>query len=334
MKDIIFKLNSLKKVVPTKNWKEQNRGVLMSQITQTSEAAEFNWFRTTVQKLAFSMLQQTAKPTVAVFLIVIFVFGGGLISIKAAKNTAPGDSLYIAKIISEKTQLALTFDQKEKIRLGLMFARNRAEEINKILSNEDEEEGGQVVAKLKDDFRKELSQARERLKNININQPLALEAVNQEIEEEASEENHVFSANLGKDEKGISISGEDEEKVVEEAVVEETAVDEEVPTSTPEIVEASSSASVITEVDKEKDVNPQDLLDEAGVLLENQDYTAVLSKLDEAGEAIDQPDDQGEVKGESESATTTESGESEEIPTDEGGEVLGVAEENTATSSE
>ncbi|MCD4762286.1 DUF5667 domain-containing protein, partial [bacterium] len=312
MKDIILKLNSLKKVAPTKSWKEQNRGVLMSQIAQTGETVEFSWLRTTFQKLAFSMLQQTARPTVAVFLIVIFVFGGGLISIRAAKNTAPGDSLYIAKIVSEKTQLALTFDQKEKIRLGLMFARNRAEEINKILSNENEEESGKVVAKLKDNFRKELSQARERLKNINVNQSLALEAVSQETGEEASEENQVFSANLGKDEKGISISGEDEEKTVEETIVnEEVVADEEAPTSTPETVEeATSSVSAIID-DEEKEVNPQEILDEAGVLLANQDYTAVLSKLDEAGEAIDQPDDQGEVKGENESATTTESGESE-----------------------
>ena len=53
-----------------------------------------------------------------------------------AEKTKPGDSLYIAKIVSEKTQYALTFDDKSKAQLGLQFATNRVEEMNKVLAEE------------------------------------------------------------------------------------------------------------------------------------------------------------------------------------------------------
>lgn len=102
-KDIIQKLNILKEVKPDNNWKTQSREVLLSQISQAETVPEFSWFRITGQKLILQMLRTTLQPAVASFLFVILVLGGGFISVVASKNTMPGDSLYIAKIINEKT---------------------------------------------------------------------------------------------------------------------------------------------------------------------------------------------------------------------------------------
>src|SRR3989339_293021 len=103
------------------------------------------------QKL--SLLRYVSQPVMAVFLIAGVLLGGGFFSLNAAKDTKPGDSLYIAKIISEKTQFALTFNEKKKVKLGIEFAGNRAKEITQVLSEEGDVEIR--VEKLKDNFKKQ-----------------------------------------------------------------------------------------------------------------------------------------------------------------------------------
>ncbi len=91
----------------------------------------------------------------------------------------------------------------------------------------------------------------------------------------------------------------------------------------------------MTEVQTEEESpaqDPQTILLEAGILLDANDLLGTITKLDEAHAIIEQGDDTGEVKGETEvvetSTSTPEVGEEE-------GEVLGATEEaEEATSTE
>src|SRR3989339_684291 len=163
-KELLSQLNKLKNIKPDTAWKNRNREILLSQIS-SSTVDKIGFFDIFAQKL--SLLRYVSQPVMAVFLIAGVLLGGGFFSLNAAKDTKPGDSLYIAKIISEKTQFALTFNEKKKVKLGIEFAGNRAKEITQVLSEEGDVEIR--VEKLKDNFKKEIAGVKTRLENINNN---------------------------------------------------------------------------------------------------------------------------------------------------------------------
>lgn len=298
-KELLTQLNKLKDIKPDSAWKQRNRDILLSQISAatTDEKSVFDVF---MQKL--SLLRYVSQPVMAVFLIVGVLLGGGLFSFRAAKNTKPGDSLYIAKIISERTQYALTFNEEGKVKLGIEFAGNRAKEITQVLSDDGAEE---KVAKLKDNFKKEINEAKTRLGRINT---IESSKSNNETQEDVVTEDDaamVFTAGLGKEEKGIQIAeinSGDEVRGVDEAiegdvVVDDEGVSEEKASGTPEVVE--EELEVIS-----NGTNPQSILEEAEELLNNNNYDETISKLEQAGEMMDQAGE-GEVKGEYEEATSS-----------------------------
>lgn len=350
-KDLLKQLSNLGEVKPDPEFKKMNRDVLLSQLS-SSEKPEtltaFSWVRSILINMSSQTVGRLSQPVIAVLLISVFVLGGGIASMRAAQDTKPGDSLYIAKIVSEKTQIALTFSDKKKAKLGLEFAGNRAKELNQVLAEEDDDTGAkdEVVEKLKSDFRKEISVAKNRIAKISTDakKDEAKEDVTEigtETVEIVEEEGSMFSANLEKDDKGIQTSEQttaesEEEPVVEKDVIEEEPVVEkdvvEDSTSTPETVEELATSTVEAEV--EESFDPEQLLEQAEVLLKNEDYDATLSKLDEAGNVIDKVNETGTVKGESEEATTTDEVIDESGTSTDKGEVLGVEEENASSTKE
>ena len=133
-KDLLIQLKKLKGVRPDREWKKTNRELLYSQISaQADDNVKIGWFKSLERQLSIAFLR-VSQPAMTVLLIIIFIFGGSVLSLRAARNTTPGDSMYIAKILSEKTQYALTFNEKSKAKLGLEFAGNRVKEINKVLA--------------------------------------------------------------------------------------------------------------------------------------------------------------------------------------------------------
>ena len=301
---------------------------MLNQISSSSydkQPTGFSWVRSITIKLPSQAMSKITQPAMAVVLILIFVLGGSIISLKASQNSKPGDSFYIAKIVSEKTHQALTFSKKEKVKLGLEFAGNRAREINQVLADVEEESEKKIerVEKLKDNFKKEIEEAKNRIAKINLDtkfQDLVPTSVVKEeavVEEKASksedvetteEDSQVFSANLGRDENGIQTSeqsaGEDSTSVnasEEDARVEE---DEVLASTLTQVVDETASGTPVDAVEKAS--NPEELLLQAEALLDNEDYDASISKLEEADEIINPADESGEVKGESEEATTTE----------------------------
>ena len=322
-KDLLKQLNKYKDIKADSTWKEENRAVLLNQITNSSSAPESgfsfgkiaNSFKLYSDIFYNGIVKNLGQPLILTSMIVLTVLGGGIMSIHASRNTTPGDSLYIAKKISEKTQLAFAFSEKKKAKLNIVFAENRAKEIAQVMANEKPEaEKKEIVERLTGDFKNEISKVKTRINKINKD----IEEEAKKDTEDALVEENLFTANLGKGKDGISISESKTNSMVNEQ--SETFQDEDVyspgnnneetkdATTTDEVENIIASSS--DEIDEVK-TNSQDLLGEVKELIENEDFDTSLEKLDQAVDNIDENIENGEVKGAMEeneevTASTTE----------------------------
>lgn len=250
-KELLAQLHNLKNTAPDHQWKNDNRDILLSQIS-SGEVLTPNTFLENVRNVfAWRNLEWVTEPAGVMSIIILVLFGGGVASIKAAHNTKPGDSFYIAKIISEKTKQAVTFNETEKAKLGIEFASNRTKEITQVLT-ETKNEGS--VANLEDDFKKEIKAVKTRLGKMNSG--ATVKKTDNKEEEISSETEQIFSADSGRDEKGI------------------------------QIFENATTTNVKAEAPVELN-NPTTALEQAEKLFDQKDYNGTLDKLEEANAIID-----------------------------------------------
>ena len=295
-KELIKQLNSLKSIVPDSGWKERNRNVLFSQISSSDvvaspEARGFANILILPQKLA----EVFSTPSWAVFFVCFVVLSGGVFSVGAARLSKPDSSLYIARIISEKARLAVTFNEDEKTKLSFKFANDHAKDIMEILANTDlnNEASKTKAEKLTENFKQEIKVAKTKLEKMKVSEE-SVSSGNKETGEA-----NIFSANLGRDEKGIQIA-EPENPNIEIAknlvapVIKN--VQEEKSTTTPAEINTKSPSD-----------NAYEKLEEAEKLSDAKDYGGVLGKLQEADTIVENinTSKKGEVRGVSEGATTT-----------------------------
>lgn len=274
-KELISKLNSLKNIEPSAEWKTRSRDILLNQISH-SEDVKINKFKIFMEILPRQLFEQIAQPAMAVVLISLFILGGGVFSLKAAsKNTKPGDSLYIAKIISEKAQLALTFDKKEKVKLGVEFASNRTKEIKQLINESDNSGKDAKVEKLAEGFRKEINAVKTRIGEINTENSNA----NCDIPRDNEEDSQIFSANSEKSDKGIQIS-ESAEEVEKEEISENNEIAAPAASNDNDI-DALDAISTSTESNMDKAIG------EAEKLFNDEDYEGAINKLTEINNIID-----------------------------------------------
>ena len=318
---IIEQLNTVK---PDAEWKKQNREIIMSQIYHTNEdsQAKIGFFGYANFIFGRNTMHIMAKPAFTVMAIILLAATGGIASLRAARETTPGDSLYIAKIISEKTQMALTFDEKSKTQLNVQFAANRAEELQKVMEkNLAEEEKQETVAQLKQNLKKEIQSAKAGIEKIG--QTKTTETGDGDSEGDGNLTEDVFSVDSGKTDDGMQISDDSETNSSETVGKSEDSPEVNFPDS-------GSSASSSPEVQSDVDENgaPERILAEAQDLIEQENYGEALDKLNQVEDSIDEEGDEAdenkeveaetsgkeEVKGVTESAseTTTASSTDEE----------------------
>lgn len=206
-KQITEQLNKLRtEIRPDAAWQARSRDILLMQIKQGAAEKEAQWFTFIESRSVQQFLVQLTRPLSMAFVLLLAVLGGGVMSIKAATQTKPGDALYIAKIISEKTQFALTFDNAKKAKLNLAFAANRVEEIKQL--NNDRAAGNandQKVSELTNEIKDELDQAKSRISKIEAVEP-AVAPVKKEVAKagvQADVKLTVESASLNKGAEGI-----------------------------------------------------------------------------------------------------------------------------------
>lgn len=281
-KELIKKLNNLKSIKPDQSWRKSYQDILLSQISAGAEADKSEssnlkiiWQLITPGKTLIDMAKPVWATSLASVLILVIGIGG----VYASKNSKPGDSLYIAKIISEKTQLVMTFNEKDKAKLGLEFATNRAKEITRVLeeSKEPEDKKDKKVEQLSQDFKKEINQVKNRL--------ITIKAAESQNKKEKEEDPEVFGANLGRSNQRMEIA-------------------EPVKPASDSKIDLNQAATTT----KENLNSPHKVLEEAEKLFDQKNYNESIDKLEEVNKVISQAEkdvEAGKVKGESETATST-----------------------------
>ncbi len=275
-KDFLSQLNTLKEIRPQSAWLKSNREILLSQISNSGAEQLSYWQKIIIDLKSFSMV--VSKPVVVMASLFAFLLGTSAFAHLAFNSTRPNDSLYIAKIISEKAKLSTVFNAQEREKLEAQFAVGHAEGISSVLaeakiddSNEDQ------LASLNNDFNKEINIVREKIavisKNVKKDEPVANIDIN--IEASSSLDTLVSVADNGKDEQGTQISINNTEKDIDIDVVK---------ASSTEDVEAEPEIDTANKVEELK--NPELILEEAQILFESKNYQGALDKIKEVKELI------------------------------------------------
>lgn len=214
-KELLSKLNNLKEFKPDAAWKQQNRDILLSQISGSTNDEKVGFFAILENLMSQKFTAQTARPVWVFVSIAVIVLTGGALGLRAANETKPGDSLYIAKRISEKTQLALTFGDEKKAKLNLEFAGNRAEEIAKVVEGSDQGKT-EAIEELTSNFKKEITEAKTRLSKVDgksevrVKEEKKEEKKDQEQKDKEGRDDEddtkVFGANLEKESTGMQLA--------------------------------------------------------------------------------------------------------------------------------
>jgi len=165
-KDLLIQLNKLKTVNADGGFKEANRKLLLAQIAHGEDLKNLG----SLARLNIFM-SRLFQPYAVAIMIVLFFVASSVWGWQVSGQSKPGDSLYLAKKLSERTKMLVAVNDKTKTKLNLEFASNRLLEINLLEQGANQPE---MSAKedLKNEFKKEINQAKSRLsKNSVKNNP-------------------------------------------------------------------------------------------------------------------------------------------------------------------
>lgn len=174
--DIIAKLNTLREIRPDTTWKSNSRAILLTQVSRGGVVQPTHWFSFFESNTMQRFFLELTRPVSIAFVVLLALLGGSYASVQAANQTTPGNPLYIAKIISERTQQAFTFDNAKKAKLNLDFAVNRIEELQKVTNSADVQKTS--VDELTNDFKAQIEEVKARVAKMpNTKAPAAEKAV-------------------------------------------------------------------------------------------------------------------------------------------------------------
>jgi len=282
-RELASKLNTLKNVNPNSEWLASNRNLLLAQISNSgaedlsSRKVFFINFR--------SALQAASRPVFALGVFVLIMLSATF-SHEIFDEAGPNDSLYIARVISERLKLNTTFGSEARDRLELKFASDHAKEISAMLADPEFniEANKDQIAKLTDNFSKEVETVKSRVSRINY--PAATTKID-EVSETAQNIDVVI-ADSTKDDQGIQVSAIPVDEPLVSAVASTESV-EPLETESPEEA-ASLIENLETEIDGENKASLNDdvnkILEEAKILFEQGDYNGVVEKLTEVDSII------------------------------------------------
>jgi hypothetical protein len=280
-KDLIVKLNSLKNISPDKNWTSQNRELLLSQISN-SGARELPAWKVFVINLN-SFAKAASKPAYALGAFVLILITGSLFSHQVFSSAKPNDSLYIARIISEKAKLNIMFNSEERNKLAVQFATEHAQDISAVLADPqfNNDSNKDQVAKLNESFNKEIDSVKTHISYLSPK--VSKDNTKAEVADTVS------MANSEKDNNGVQLFEDKNLNQNQTPAAKATSV-----LSMPANLLASSATATLPikkvetnkETEEKKAVSADIILDEAKQLFENKDYNKAADKLKEVDEII------------------------------------------------
>ncbi len=146
----------------------RNRQILMSQINPLGAEPENSVFEYYNQYFQQTFAQYVVRP-VGAMVVIVLVFLGYTATSTIASASLPGDLLYPVKSTTEKVQLALTFDQEEKIELHMDFVDRRTDELQQLvrIPNESDDKKSERVSEAVKNISNEVKSIQKNLDKIS-----------------------------------------------------------------------------------------------------------------------------------------------------------------------
>lgn len=202
-RDLISKLNNFKKINPDQKWLDNNRELLLSQVSNSCAESLSVWKILVINLTSLS--KAVSQPIYALGIFVLLLLSGSLFSQGLLAKTKPNDSLYIARIIAENVKLNTTFNTAERNKLALQYASGHAQDISAVLSDPEFNTAGNSarVAKLNSSFNEEVKTVKSRIKSLSVSTSDYVENVSKNSNKPETED--LVIADSFKDKQGISL---------------------------------------------------------------------------------------------------------------------------------
>ena len=290
-KDFLSQLKTLKEIHPQSDWLKSNREILLSQISNSGADNISSWQKILIDIKSFSLV--VSKPVMAMASFLVLFVATSAFAHLAFNQTKPSDSLYIARIISEKAKLSTVFNAQEREKLEAKFAANHVETITNVLAESNvTDDNEDQFAYLNDSFNKEINIVREKIVGIakrneqHVTSPVTQTIVSEELEEDAL----VSVADNNKEEQGtqLTIKTEIETEAQAEVVAPvETVIDNNTtePIESDDTSKEEAEAALANALDEVKD--PEALIAEVQALFEARNYQGALEKIREVKAMIE-----------------------------------------------
>ncbi len=202
-KEIIRQLKSLKHADtgPSEEWLKNNRKLLLSQISNSSAPKhniKFNfenaWQAMSVF-LPHAVVYNVVRPAMVMVLVLMMGVGSWVATVSASYESLPGDWLYPAKRVAEKTQVAVADvvgNKNEVVKLHGEFALRRAIETRDIVSQNNPDKL-QIASEKVDALKEEMNTVNNKLEEIKTTLDSGSEVV-KNINQNAQEITDVLKA--------------------------------------------------------------------------------------------------------------------------------------------
>lgn len=284
-KDFLSQLKTLKEIHPQSDWLKSNREILLSQISNSGADNISSWQKILIDIKSFSLV--VSKPVMAMASFLVLFVATSAFAHLAFNQTKPSDSLYIARIISEKAKLSTVFNAQEREKLEAKFAANHVETITNVLAESNvTDDNEDQFAYLNDSFNKEINIVREKIVGMtkrneqNVASVVSQPLISEELEEDAL----VSVADNNKEEQGtqLTIKTETETEAQAEVVAPvETVIDNNTtePIESDDTSKEEAEAALANALDEVKD--PEALIAEVQALFAARNYQGALEKIRE-----------------------------------------------------
>lgn len=191
-KDLINKIQLLKKINPKEDWVISTRAKLAFRLEMARKKNLLNKDLFTLKELFSSWGTNQPKlafsPLYGVIIALGLVLGGGAVTGLASLQSAPGSPLYPIKLSMEKARLATSFSEEGRIQLQAQIVDNRLQELSVVVANQDSaQQKAEKVTQVVDNIKEQLASANDQLSKSDQSEPKKVVAAAKVISEKASQ---------------------------------------------------------------------------------------------------------------------------------------------------
>ncbi len=191
-KDLINKIQLLKKISPKEDWVISTRAKLAFRLEMARKKNLLNKDLFTLKELFSSWGTNQPKlafsPLYGVIIALGLVLGGGAVTGLASLQSAPGSPLYPIKLSMEKARLATSFSEEGRIQLQAQIVDNRLQELSVVVANQDSaQQKAEKVTQVVDNIKEQLASANDQLSKSDQSEPKKVVAAAKVISEKASQ---------------------------------------------------------------------------------------------------------------------------------------------------